>query len=192
MFILLYFKAGFCLFYFLWRCSIISDKTRINEKIRGKEFRIISFDGEQLGIMNAEEALNLAMSQGYDLVEIAPSATPPVCKIMDYSKYKYEQTRKLKEAKKNQKQVIVKEIKVTARIDSHDLETKLNQVTKFLEKENKVKVTLVLFGREKMHASLGVTTLDEIAEKFSEIAEVEKKYADKQKHLILSPKKAKQ
>ena len=86
---------------------------------------------------------------------------------------------------------VIKEIKVTARIDSHDLETKLNQVTKFLEKENKVKVTLVLFGREKMHANLGVTTLDDIAEKFAEIAEVEKKYADKQKHLILSPKKIK-
>ena len=95
--------------------------------------------------MSAEQALNLASSQGYDLVEIAPGANPPVCKVMDYSKYKYEQTRKLKEAKKNQKQVVVKEIKVTARIDSHDLETKLNQVNKFLEKENKVKITLVLF-----------------------------------------------
>ena len=93
--------------------------------------------------MTAEQALNLASSQGYDLVEIAPSATPPVCKIMDYSKYKYEQTRKLKEAKKNQKQVVIKEIKVTARIDSHDLETKLNQVTKFLEKENKLPDALV-------------------------------------------------
>lgn len=80
--------------FFQWRCSVISDKTRINEKIRGKEFRIISFDGEQLGIMSAEQALNLASSQGYDLVEIAPGANPPVCKVMDYSKYKYEQTRK--------------------------------------------------------------------------------------------------
>ena len=175
--------------FFIWGCCIISDKTRINDKIKGKEFRIISFDGEQLGIMSAEQALDLAISKGYDLVEIAPGATPPVCKIMDYNKYKYEQTRKLKEAKKNQKQIVVKEIKVTARIDSHDLETKLNQVTKFLEKENKVKVTLVLFGREKMNNSLGVDTLDEIAEKFTETAEVEKKYADKQKHLILSPKK---
>lgn len=139
--------------------------------------------------MSAEKALELAISQGYDLVEIAPNGNPPVCKIMDYSKYKYEQTRKLKEAKKNQKQVVVKEVKVSARIDNHDLETKLNQIKKFLEKENKVKVTLVLFGREKMHSSLGVATLDEVAEKFSETAEVEKKYADKQKHLILSPKK---
>ncbi|MDO4690453.1 MAG: translation initiation factor IF-3 [Fusobacterium sp.] len=170
---------------------MISDKTRINEKIRGKEFRIISFDGEQLGIMSAEQALDLAQSQGYDLVEIAPNGNPPVCKIMNYSKYKYEQTRKLKEAKKNQKQVIVKEVKLSARIDDHDLDTKINQIEKFIQKENKVKVTLVLFGREKMHSNLGVITLDEIAERFSEIAEVEKKYADKQKHLMLTPKKSK-
>ena len=141
--------------------------------------------------MSAEQALDLAQSQGYDLVEIAPNGNPPVCKIMDYSKYKYEQTRKLKEAKKNQKQVVVKEVKLSARIDNHDLDTKINQIEKFLQKENKVKVTLVLFGREKMHSNLGVVTLDDVAEKFSEIAEVEKKYADKQKHLILSPKKLK-
>lgn len=141
--------------------------------------------------MSAEQALELAVSQGYDLVEIAPNGNPPVCKIMDYSKYRYEQTRKLKEAKKNQKQVVLKEVKISARIDNHDLDTKLNQISKFLEKENKVKVTLVLFGREKMHSNLGVATLDEVAEKFSEIADVEKKYADKQKHLILSPRKSK-
>lgn len=141
--------------------------------------------------MSAEQALDLAQSQGYDLVEIAPNGNPPVCKIMNYSKYKYEQTRKLKEAKKNQKQVIVKEVKLSARIDDHDLDTKINQIEKFIQKENKVKVTLVLFGREKMHSNLGVVTLDEIAERFSEIAEVEKKYADKQKHLMLTPKKSK-
>ncbi len=150
---------------------------------------MISSDGEQLGILSLSKALEMANSQGYDLVEIAPGANPPVCKIMDYSKYKYEQTRKLKEAKKNQKQVVLKEIKITARIDTHDLETKLGQATKFLEKENKVKVTLVLYGRERMHASRGIEALNEIAERFAEIADVEKKYADKQKHLILSPKK---
>lgn len=176
-------------YFYLWRCIIITDKTRINERIRGKEFRIISFDGEQLGIMPLHKALELASSQNYDLVEIAPGANPPVCKIMDYSKYKYEQTRKIKEAKKNQKQVVLKEIKITARIDTHDLDTKLSQVTKFLEKDNKVKITLVLFGRERMHASRGVAALEEIAERFSEIADVDKKYAEKQKHLILSPKK---
>ena len=161
----------------------ITDKIRINEKIKGKEFRIISSSGEQLGVMSANAALELARQEGLDLVEIAATAKPPVCKIMDFGKYRYEQTRKAKEAKKNQKQTVVKEVKVTARIDSHDLETKMSQ------KENKVKVTLVLFGREKMHATLGVDTLDEIAEKFAEIAEADKKYNDKQKHIILSPKK---
>lgn len=167
----------------------ITDKIRINEKIKGKEFRIISSSGEQLGVMSANAALELARQEGLDLVEIAATANPPVCKIMDFGKYRYEQTRKAKEAKKNQKQTVVKEVKVTARIDSHDLETKMSQIKKFLEKENKVKVTLVLFGREKMHATLGVDTLDEIAEKFADIAEADKKYNDKQKHIILSPKK---
>ena len=167
----------------------ITDKIRINEKIKGKEFRIISSSGEQLGVMSANAALELARQEGLDLVEIAATAKPPVCKIMDFGKYRYEQTRKAKEAKKNQKQTVVKEVKVTARIDSHDLETKMSQIKKFLEKENKVKVTLVLFGREKMHATLGVDTLDEIAEKFAEIAEADNKYNDKQKHIILSPKK---
>ena len=167
----------------------ITDKIRINEKIKGKEFRIISSSGEQLGVMSANAALELARQEGLDLVEIAATAKPPVCTIMDFGKYRYEQTRKAKEAKKNQKQTVVKEVKVTARIDSHDLETKMSQIKKFLEKENKVKVTLVLFGREKMHATLGVDTLDEIAEKFAEIAEADKKYNDKQKHIILSPKK---
>ncbi|HEY4532866.1 MAG TPA: translation initiation factor IF-3 [Fusobacterium sp.] len=167
----------------------ISEKMRINDKIRGKEFRIIGVDGEQLGVMSATEALEIAANQDLDLVEIAANAKPPVCKIMNFGKYRYEQERKAKEAKKNQKQTIVKEVKVTARIDVHDLDTKVNQIQKFLEKDNKVKVTLVLFGREKMHASLGVGTLDEIAEKFSAVADVDKKYAEKQKHIILTPKK---
>lgn len=168
---------------------IISDKVRINEKIRGKEFRIISEEGEQLGIMSAQQALELAAQQELDLVEISPNAAPPVCKIMNYGKFKYEQTRKMKEAKKNQKQVIIKEVKVSARIDDHDLETKINHIQKFLEKDNKVKVTLTLFGRERMHADLGVDTLEMIADKFAEIAEADKKYRDKQKHIILTPKK---
>ena len=105
--------------------------------------------------MSANEALELARQEDLDLVEISPTAKPPVCKIMDFGKYRYEQTRKAKEAKKNQKQVVIKEVKVTARIDTHDLETKMGQIEKFLSKENKVKVTLVLFGRERMHATLG-------------------------------------
>ena len=137
--------------------------------------------------MSANEALELARQEDLDLVEISPTAKPPVCKIMDFGKYRYEQT---KEAKKNQKQVVIKEVKVTARIDTHDLETKMGQIEKFLSKENKVKVTLVLFGRERMHATLGIDTLNEIAEKFAEVADADKKYNEKQKHIILTPKKS--
>ena len=129
--------------------------------------------------MSANEALELARQEDLDLVEISPTAKPPVCKIMDFGKYRYEQTRKAKEAKKNQKQVVIKEVKVTARIDTHDLETKMGQIEKFLSKENKVKVTLVLFGRERMHATLGIDTLNEIAEKFAEVADADKKYNEK-------------
>lgn len=140
--------------------------------------------------MSANEALELARQEDLDLVEISPTAKPPVCKIMDFGKYRYEQTRKAKKAKKNQKQVVIKEVKVTARIDTHDLETKMGQIEKFLSKENKVKVTLVLFGRERMHATLGIDTLNEIAEKFAEVADADKKYNEKQKHIILTPKKS--
>ena len=140
--------------------------------------------------MSANEALELARQEDLDLVEISPTAKPPVCKIMDFGKYRYEQTRKAKQAKKNQKQVVIKEVKVTARIDTHDLETKMGQIEKFLSKENKVKVTLVLFGRERMHATLGIDTLNEIAEKFAEVADADKKYNEKQKHIILTPKKS--
>ena len=173
-----------CFFIFnsYWEVSIISDKVKINEKIRGKELRIISETGEQLGIMSASEALELAVQRELDLVEISPNAKPPVCKIMDYGKYRYEQTRKAKEAKKNQKQIIVKEVKFRARIDQHDMETKVNQVQKFLEKDNKVKITLVQHGREKMYAEQGIEMLNQISERFEKIADVDKKYNDKQKY----------
>lgn len=139
--------------------------------------------------MTPGAALDMARERELDLVEISPNAKPAVCKIMDYGKYKYEQARKAKEAKKNQKQVIVKEVKFTARIDSHDMETKIGQVEKFLGKDNKVKITLVQYGRERMYADQGISMLNQIAERFTAIADVDKKYSDKQKHLILSPKK---
>ncbi len=169
--------------------SAISDKIRINEKIKGKEFRIISNSGEQLGIMTANEALEVARKENLDLVEISPNANPPVCKIMDFGKYKYEQTRKAKDAKKKQKQVVVKEVKLRTRIDTHDLETKINSIKKFLEKDNKVKVTLVQFGRERSYEEMGIELLDDVASKFDGFAEVEKRYKDAQKHLLLSLKK---
>lgn len=139
--------------------------------------------------MSAAEALEIAVQKELDLVEISPNAAPPVCKIMDYGKYKYEQTRKAKDAKKNQKQVVVKEVKFRARIDQHDMDTKISQVKKFLEKDNKVKITLVQYGRERMYADQGIEMLDQISDRFVEIADVDKKYNDKQKYLILSPKK---
>ncbi|MCI6152607.1 MAG: translation initiation factor IF-3 [Fusobacterium perfoetens] len=169
--------------------SAISDKIRINEKIKGKEFRIISNSGEQMGIMTAAEALEAARRENLDLVEISPNANPPVCKIMDFGKYKYEQTRKAKDAKKKQKQVVVKEVKLRTRIDTHDLETKINSIKKFLEKDNKVKVTLVQFGRERSYEEMGIELLDDVASQFEGFAEVEKRYKDAQKYLMLSLKK---
>ena len=168
---------------------IISNKVRINEKIRGKELRIISSTGEQLGIMSSNEALAIAKREELDLVEISPNAAPPVCKIMDYGKYKYEQTRKAKDAKKKQKVVVVKEVKLRMRIDTHDFETKMSAVEKFLSKDNKVKVILVQFGRERAYQDMGIELLDQVAERFKDTADVEKRYRDGQKHLLLTAKK---
>lgn len=142
-----------------------------------------------MGIMQVTEALDEARKLNLDLVEISPSAKPPVCKIMDYGKYRYEQTRKAKDAKKKQKMVVVKEVKVRTRIDKHDLETKMKNIQKFLDKENKVKVTLVQFGRERSYENLGIALLEQIAEKFQECADIEKRYREAQKHLLLTLKK---
>lgn len=142
-----------------------------------------------MGIMTAAEALEAARRENLDLVEISPNANPPVCKIMDFGKYKYEQTRKAKDAKKKQKQIVVKEVKLRTRIDTHDLETKINSIKKFLEKDNKVKVTLVQFGRERSYEEMGIELLDDVANQFEGFAEVEKKYKDAQKYLMLSLKK---
>ena len=151
--------------------------------------RVISSTGEQMGIMTVAAALEVAKKENLDLVEISPNAAPPVCKVMDYGKFKYEQTRKAKDAKKNQKLVVVKEVKVRTRIDTHDLETKINNVKKFLEKDNKVKVTLVQFGRERSYESMGIQLLESIAEQFVETADIEKRFRDAQKHLLLTLKK---
>ena len=130
-------------FIFLWRCKTISD-LMINEQIRDKEVRLIGEDGEQLGIMSSKEAMKLAEDAGLDLVKIAPTAKPPVCKIVDYGKYKYEQIRREKEAKKKQKVIEIKEIRLSPNIDTNDLNTKVNAARKFLSKGDKVKVNLPL------------------------------------------------
>ncbi len=158
---------------FLWRCKTISD-LMINEQIRDKEVRLIGEEGQQLGIMSAKEAMKLAEEAGLDLVKIAPTAKPPVCKIVDYGKYKYEQVRKEKEAKKKQKVIEVKEIRLSPNIDTNDLNTKVNAARKFLTKGDKVKITLRFRGREMAHMNSSKHILDDFAESLSDIAVVEK------------------
>ena len=168
-----------------------SNEPRMNERIRAREIRVIGDDGEQFGILSVNEAIALAAEKNLDLVEISPNATPPVCKIMDYGKYKYEKTKKDKENKKKQKNVVVKELRIKPHIDEHDKETKISQIKKFIEKEHKVKVSLRLTGRERLHADSAIKILDEFASQFEETAIVEKKYGKEQvqKFILLSPKK---
>ena len=146
----------------------------INEQIRDKEVRVIGEDGEQLGIMSAREALQLAEEAGVDLVKIAPTAKPPVCKIVDYGKFKYEQTRKEKEAKKKQKVIEIKEIRLSPNIDTNDLITKINAAKKFLSTGDGVKVTLRFRGREMAHMAASKHILDDFAEALADVSVVEK------------------
>ncbi|MCI8583832.1 MAG: translation initiation factor IF-3 [Dorea sp.] len=146
----------------------------INEQIRDREVRVVSANGEQLGIMSSRDAMKLAQEAELDLVKIAPKAQPPVCKIIDYGKYKYEQTRKEKEAKKKQKTVEIKEVRMSPNIDTNDLNTKINNAKKFLVKGNKVKVTLRFRGREMAHVQQSRHILDDFAETLKDIASIEK------------------
>ena len=146
----------------------------INEQIKDKEVRLVGSEGEQLGIMSAKDALKMAQDAELDLVKIAPKAKPPVCKIIDYSKYRYEMIRKEKEARKKQKTVDLKEIRLSPNIEANDLNTKVNAARKFLEKGNKVKVTLRFRGREMAHMQSSRHILTDIAEKMSDIAVMEK------------------
>ena len=146
----------------------------INEQIRDKEVRLIGADGEQLGIMSAREAYKLAQEAELDLVKIAPGAKPPVCKIIDYGKYRYELARKEKEARKKQKTVELKEVRLSPNIDTNDLNTKMNAARKFISKGNKVKVTLRFRGREMAHVQASKHILNDFAEALADIAVVEK------------------
>ena len=146
----------------------------INERIRDREVRLVSESGEQLGIMSSREALKLAREADLDLVKIAPNAKPPVCKIIDYGKYKYELARKEKEAKKKQKTMEVKEVRLSPNIDTNDLNTKANQARKFITKGDKVKVTLRFRGREMAHVNYSKQILDSFYEKLEDIAVIDK------------------
>ena len=146
----------------------------INEQIRDREIRLIGENGEQLGIMSARDAYKMAQEAELDLVKIAPTAKPPVCKIIDYGKYRYELARKEKEARKKQKVIDVKEVRLSPNIDTNDLNTKVGAARKFLEKGDKVKVTLRFRGREMAHMSKSKYILDDFAESLADIAVVDK------------------
>ena len=146
----------------------------INEQIRDKEVRLVGADGEQLGIVSSKEAQRIADEAGLDLVKIASNAQPPVCKVIDYGKYRYEQARKEKDAKKKQKTVELKEIRLSPNIEANDLNTKVNAAKKFLAKGNKVKITLRFRGREMAHMNSSKHILDDFAESLADVAVVEK------------------
>lgn len=161
-------------FILFWRCLLISKELLINEEIRAKEVRVISGDGEQLGIMSVSAALDAANARNLDLVEISPNANPPVCKIMDYGKYKFDLAKKEKEAKKKQKVISVKEIRFSPSIDTNDLNTKTNQASKFLKSGDKVKVSVRFRGRELSYMDNGITLLNQFASKLEDVSVIEK------------------
>ena len=163
---------------------------QINEEIRDKEIRLIGDQGEQLGIMSSEEALRIATERERDLVKIAPGSNPPVCKIMDYGKYRFEQTKKEKEAKKNQRVIEIKEIRMSPGIGDNDFNTKLKNAQKFLTDGDRVKVSVRFRGREMAHTDIGATLLKDFAAKCAEIANMDKapKLEGRNMSMFLSPK----
>lgn len=167
------------IFYFIFRrCIIISTKeTPINEEIKAKEVRVVGTDGEQLGIMSSDAALKMAYDKGLDLVMMAAQAEPPVCRIMDYGKYRFDKVKREKEAKKKQQTVELKEVQLSCRIDTHDFETKVNHATRFLTGGNKVRVVVKFRGREMSHMEIGRDLLDKFAQSVTEIGTVDKKPA---------------
>ncbi|HEY5974619.1 MAG TPA: translation initiation factor IF-3 [Geobacteraceae bacterium] len=163
----------------------------INQAIRSREVRVIGADGEQLGVISLHEALAAAESLELDLVEVSPSAVPPVCRIMDYGKFKYQQSKKLQEAKKKQVQVQLKEVKLRPKTDDHDLDFKIKHVRRFLEEGNKAKITLMFRGREITHTDLGVKVLDRVAEELQDVAIIESRprMEGRSMYMIVAPKK---
>ena len=162
----------------IWRCFTIASKDskelQINEEIRDKEVRVIDTTGEQLGIMKLEDALDKAAAQNLDLVKIAPQANPPVCKIIDYGKFRFEQAKREKEARKNQRIVDIKEIRLSLNIDTHDFNTKAGHAQRFLKDGDKVKVSIRFRGREMGHPEHGYEIMQRFADALSEVANVEK------------------
>ena len=166
-------------------------EARINGEITAKEVRLISESGDQLGVVSVREALAMAEEQDVDLVEISPTAKPPVCKLMDYGKYKYQQAKKRDEAKKNQKQVQIKEIKFRPGTDEGDYQIKMRNINRFLADGDKVKVTLRFRGREMAHQQLGAQLLERVKEELAEVAQIESfpKMEGRQMVMMIAPKK---
>ena len=176
---------------FFRRCFKIANLAhQINEEITDKEVRLIGSEGEQLGIMSAEAALKIAEEHELDLVKIAPGSVPPVCRVMDYGKYRFEQTKKEKEAKKNQRIIEIKEIRMSPSIDTNDFNTKLKTAQKFLSDGDRVKVSVRFRGREMAHTEIGETLLRDFADKCAEVANLDKapKLEGRNMSLFLSPK----
>ena len=176
--------------FFNYHGGVIISDLMINGQIRDKEVRLIANDGEQLGVMSAREAQKLADEAGLDLVKISPKAKPPVCKIIDYGKYKYEQTRKEKLAKKKQKVIDVKEVRMSPNIDTNDLNTKINHAKKFLAKGARVQVTLRFRGRELAHVNASKYILDDFAKALEDVATIDKKpkFEGRSMTMFLAPK----
>jgi translation initiation factor IF-3 len=168
------------------------DQTRVNERIRVPEVRVIDDEGNQIGVMKTPEALSFAQERDLDLVEVAPEAHPPVCRVLDYSKYKYEQAQKLKQARKHQQQITVREIKFRPKIAQHDYDTKKHHVERFLKHKDKVKVTIMFRGREVTHPERGTAILDRLAEELSELGVVEQRPMQEGRNMtmMMAPSKA--
>lgn len=185
------FSSAFYFVISLWRCITIAFKDlRINEQIRVPQVRLIDVDGTQLDIMATKDAQRISAERGLDLVEIAPQAKPPVCKIMDYGKYRFDQIKREKETKKNQKVVEIKEVKLRPNIEDHDFETKARNGEKFLKSGNKVKVTIMFRGREITHPELGKELCERMADRLGDFSSVEKaaKVEGRNMTMILVPK----
>ena len=168
------------------------DQTRINDRIRVPEVRLIGEDGEQVGVMKTDDALKFAEERDLDLVEVAPDARPPVCRVLDYSKYKYEQAQKQKAARKHQQQITIREIKFRPKIAQNDYDTKKGHVERFLKGKDKVKVTIMFRGREQAHPERGTALLEKLAEELSEYAVVEQRPLQDGRNMtmMLGPSKA--
>src|SRR6476469_1830495 len=168
------------------------DTTRTNERIRVPEVRVIGDDGQQIGVMRTDEALRLAQERDLDLVEVAADARPPVVRILDYSKYKYEQAQKVKQAKKHQQQIVIREIKFRPKIAQHDYDTKKGHVERFLRHKDKVKITIMFRGREVTHPERGRMILDRLAEELADMAVVEQRpnLDGRNMTMMLGPSKA--